>query len=99
MHATAHHVCTRRLQTRTWGGTAAVQSSNSTQLVRKELCLSRERFSESCYFISGSTEAYEEEEEIPGCWRDVLKLLIRGSPLTHSEFEHSDQVCIICSLR
>ena len=67
------------------GGTAAVQSSNSTQLVRKELCLSRERLSESCYFISGSMEIDEEEEEIPGCWR--------ASPLTHPEFEHSDQVC------
>ena len=67
-----------------------MQSSNSTQLVRKELCLSRERLSESCYFISGSMETDEEEEEIAGCWRDVQKLLTRGSPLTHPEFEHSD---------
>jgi ubiquitin-activating enzyme E1 C len=31
------------------------------------------------------------EGEFPGRWRDVQKLLTRGSPLAHPEFEPSDQ--------
>ena len=34
------------------------------------------------------------EEELPGRWRDLQKLLTRGSPLAHPDFEPSDQVCI-----
>ena len=43
--------------------------------------------------MSGCMETDKAEEEIPGRWRDVQKLLTRGSPLAHPDFEPSDQVC------
>ena len=45
--------------------------------------------------MCASMETETSEEEFPGRWRDVQKLLTRGSPLAHPEFEPSDQVYIL----
>ena len=34
-------------------------------------------------------------QEIPGRWGSIQKLLTRGSPLAHPEFEPSDEVLIL----
>ena len=43
--------------------------------------------------MSTSMETESEgAEDPPGRWRDIQKLLTRGSPLAHPDFEPSDQV-------
>lgn len=42
--------------------------------------------------MSASMETDTSEDEFPGRWRDIQKLLTRGSPLAHPEFEPSEQV-------
>ena len=45
-----------------------------------------------CGNMSASMETDTSEDEFPGRWRDIQKLLTRGSPLAHPEFEPSEQV-------
>ena len=42
--------------------------------------------------MSASMETDTSDDEFPGRWRDIQKLLTRGSPLAHPEFEPSEQV-------
>ena len=44
--------------------------------------------------MSSSMET-DSTEDPPGRWRDIQKLLTRGSPLAHPDFEPSDQVAVV----
>ena len=93
------------------GAQARGESSSNTQAEFKlhpdpcssEKCFSLILLSVACSasrerqrgIMCASMETETSKEEFPGRWRDVQKLLTRGSPLVHPEFEPSDQVYIL----